>query len=157
MGRKLKLKEAHMVTILFYEHQLKSFNKVLNKKMVSEFDWLKKIEISAIYFNEYDRGMRVTGSIYADEDWVYNNYREVNYSQPLPDSILLGDIFFSDSKEYLKIQDIIATVFSGVIGVLKAKKVRVSEIELYPVNQDWSSDNKLRESIKNVLREITKY
>ena len=86
-----------------------------------------------------------------DEDWLYNQWREYNYSAPFPDlnDKDLGDFVGGDLSK--KLRDEFIILFVGVSELKKARYISWSWIRIRTEEED---NQKLIESMRRVLKEL---
>lgn len=123
---------------------------VLNK-FLKKYDWFKKIEIDSIGYSEGAEGhFAIDGTIFVDEDWLYNQWREYNYSAPFPDlnDKDLGDFVGGDLSK--KLRDEFIMLFVAVTELKKPRYISWSWIKIRTEEEEMKN---LRESIKRVLKE----
>lgn len=123
---------------------------VLNK-FLKKYDWFKKIEIESIAYSEGAEGhFAIYGTMFVDEDWLYNQWREYNYSAPFPDlnDKDLGDFVGGDLAK--KLRDEFIMLFVAVTELKKPRYIKWSWIRIRTEEED---NQNLRESIKRVIKE----
>ena len=123
---------------------------VLNK-FLKKYDWFKKIEIDSIGYSEGAEGhFAIDGTIFVDEDWLYNQWREYNYSAPFPDlnDKDLGDFVGGDLSK--KLRDEFIMLFVAVTELKKPRYISWSWIKIRTEEEEMKN---LRESIRRVLKE----
>jgi hypothetical protein len=123
---------------------------VLNK-FLKKYDWFKKIEIDSIGYSEGAEGhFAIDGTIFVDEDWLYNQWREYNYSAPFPDlnDKDLGDFVGGDLSK--KLRDEFIMLFVAVTELKKPRYISWSWIKIRTEEEEMKN---LRESIRKVLKE----
>lgn len=123
---------------------------VLNK-FLKKYDWFKKIEIESIAYSEGAEGhFAIYGTMFVDEDWLYNQWREYNYSAPFPDlnDKDLGDFVGGDLSK--KLRDEFIMLFVAVTELKKPRYIKWSWINIRTEEED---DQNLKESIRRVLKE----
>ena len=123
---------------------------VLNK-FLKKYDWFKKIEIESIAYSEGAEGhFAIYGTMFVDEDWLYNQWREYNYSVPFPDlnDKDLGDFVGGDLAK--KLRDEFIMLFVAVTELKKPRYIKWSWINVRTEEED---NKNLIESIRRVLKE----
>ena len=123
---------------------------VLNK-FLKKYDWFKKIEIDSIAYSEGAEGhFAIYGTMFVDEDWLYNQWREYNYSAPFPDlnDKDLGDFVGGDLSK--KLRDEFIMLFVAVTELKKPRYIKWSWINVRTEEED---NKNLIESIRRVLKE----
>ena len=123
---------------------------VLNK-FLKKYDWFKKIEIESIAYSEGAEGhFAIYGTMFVDEDWLYNQWREYNYSAPFPDlnDKDLGDFVGGDLAK--KLRDEFIMLFAAVTELKKPRYIKWSWINVRTEEED---NKNLIESIRRVLKE----
>ena len=123
---------------------------VLNK-FLKKYDWFKKIEIESIAYSEGAEGhFAIYGTMFVDEDWLYNQWREYNYSAPFPDlnDKDLGDFVGGDLSK--KLRDEFIMLFVAVTELKKPRYIKWSWINVRTEEED---NKNLIESIRRVLKE----
>ena len=109
---------------------------VLNK-FLKKYDWFKKIEIDSIGYSEgADGHFAIDGDIFVDEDWLYNQWREYNYSAPFPDlnDKDLGDFVGGDLSK--KLRDEFIMLFAAVTELKKPRYIKWSWINVRTEEED---------------------
>lgn len=123
---------------------------VLNK-FLKKYDWFNKIEIESIGYSEGAEGhFAIDGTMFVDEDWLYNQWREYNYSAPFPDLNYkdLGDFVGGDLAK--KLRDEFIMLFVAVTELKKPRYISWSWINVRTEEED---NQNLIESIRRVLKE----
>ena len=123
---------------------------VLNK-FLKKYDWFKKIEIESIAYSEGAEGhFAIYGTMFVDEDWLYNQWREYNYSAPFPDlnDKDLGDFVGGDLAK--KLRDEFIRLFVAVTELKKPRYIKWSWIRIRTEEED---NQNLIESIRRVIKE----
>jgi len=133
----------------------KSFELVINKLLKRKYEWFDRIIINKLSYSKDLNYLGINAELFADEDWVGNQWREYHYSTPIPsetedtpislDMIIGGEL----SK---KLQGHFKNVFSIITSEKKPKYMSWSWIDVIPVEMN---NKKLRESIRRILREET--
>ena len=148
MGTKNKLNDS----------DTKLYEMVLNRYMSKKYDWFQKIDIKDVGYSERAPAhMAINGTIYVDENWLYNQWRKYHYSTPFPDikdeeyAISLGDFIGGDLSEDL--QKTSLTLFAGVTNLPRPKYTSWSWIEVRTIEDE---DKKIMESIKSIIKENSK-
>lgn len=130
--------------------KVKLMEAVLNK-FLKKYDWFKKIEIESIGYSEgADGHFAIDGTMFVDEDWLYNQWREYNYSAPFPDLNYkdLGDFVGGDLAK--KLRDEFIMLFVAVTELKKPRYISWSWINVRTEEED---NQNLIESIKRVIKE----
>ena len=130
--------------------KVKLMEAVLNK-FLKKYDWFKKIEIESIAYSEGAEGhFAIYGTMFVDEDWLYNQWREYNYSAPFPDlnDKDLGDFVGGDLAK--KLRDEFIRLFVAVTELKKPRYIKWSWINVRTEEED---NKNLIESIRRVLKE----
>jgi len=123
---------------------------VLNK-FLKKYDWFKKIEIESIGYSEGAEGhFAIDGTIFVDEDWLYNQWREYNYSAPFPDlnDKDLGDFVGGDLSK--KLRDEFIMLFVAVTELKKPRYISWSWIKIR-TEEDNQFEN--TQKITNIIKE----
>ena len=151
----------HILTELsekYYDEDItKSFELVINKLLNKKYEWFDRIIINKLSYSKDSNYLGINAELFADEDWVGNQWMEHHYSTPIPsgtedDPISLGDIISGElSKE---LQGHFKNVFKIITSEKKPKYMSWSWIDVIPVEMN---DKKLQESIRRILREETEY
>ena len=129
----------------------KKLMEVVLNKFLKKYDWFKKIEIDSIGYSEgADGHFAIDGDIFVDEDWLYNQWREYNYSAPFPDlnDKDLGDFVGGDLSK--KLRDEFIMLFVAVTELKKPRYISWSWIRIRTEEED---NQNLKESIRRVLKE----
>ena len=132
------------------------YSKLLNISLSKKYNWFKKIELSDVKYGGV-RGMKnfinLVGKIYVDSDWGHKQWREYHYHTPFPhdEELNFGEIIGGDLSK--KLQEDIKICFSLVTGEEFPKYMSFSWLEVIFVDENT---NKLRESIKKMLKEESK-
>ena len=141
----------------YYDEDItKSFELVMNKLLKKKYEWFDRIIINKLSYSKDSNYLGIVARLFADEDWVGNQWMDHHYSTPIPsgtedDPILLGPIISGElSKE---LQDHFKNVFKIITSEKKPKYISWSWIDVIPVEMN---DKKLQESIRRILREETK-
>ena len=125
---KMRINEQNPVTLIIDVNRLNPLNKILNKQLSKTYDWFKEIRIKTVIINELASSMRVEGEISIDSSWGFRKFIEGNNVQSMPPVLMLGDIFFSDDKIYLELQNTIGNYFSSIYGFLKPDRVGIGGV-----------------------------
>ena len=139
----------------------KLYEMVLNRYLSKKYDWFKKIDIEYVAYNSVflnsSGNMAIQGTIYVDEDWLGNQWREYNYSESFPDlededlGINLGDFIGGDLSQELK--EISLALFAGVTNLGRPTHTSWSWIQVRTIDDE---DKKIMESIKTIIKENSK-
>lgn len=129
----------------------KKLMEVVLNKFLKKYDWFKKIEIDSIGYSEGAEGhFAIDGTMFVDEDWLYNQWREYNYSAPFPDlnDKNLGDFIGGDLSKILR--DEFIMLFVAVTELKKPRYISWSWIRIRTEEED---NQNLTESIRRILKE----
>jgi len=144
------------------EPQLKSFNKVLNKKLSQNFPWwFEGIEISRAGFNSGQKYLYMDGDIYVDADWIGTQWNKYNDYRPVPefgtdyDEYSFGDLVGINDGWLDNLKEIFLSVFYSIHGSKYPKYLSFSWISVKPVEtkEEMKENNFLKEHIREVIRE----
>ena len=84
-------------TYTFKDDKVIALNKMLNLLLKRKFDWFNEINIMFLEITKTNTKVpKLNGIIKVDEDWYGTQWRDYNYSRPIPDTnvedISIGDI-----------------------------------------------------------------
>ena len=84
-------------TYTFKDDKVIALNKMLNLLLKRKFDWFNEINIIFLEITKTNTKVpKLNGIIKVDEDWYGTQWRDYNYSRPIPDTnvedISIGDI-----------------------------------------------------------------
>ena len=84
-------------TYTFKDDKVIALNKMLNLLLKRKFDWFNEINIMFLEMTKTNTKVpKLNGIIKVDEDWYGTQWRDYNYSRPIPDTnvedISIGDI-----------------------------------------------------------------
>ena len=84
-------------TYTFKDDKIIALNKMLNLLLKRKFDWFNEINIMFFEMTKTNTKVpKLNGIIKVDEDWYGTQWRDYNYSRPIPDTnvedISIGDI-----------------------------------------------------------------
>ena len=136
------------------EKTTKLFELALNKVLKKKYQWFDRIIINKLSYSKDSNYLGINAELFADEDWVGNQWREYHYSTPIPSEtedtpISLGMIIGGELSKQL--QGHFKNVFSIITSEKKPKYMSWSWIDAIPVEMN---DKNLQESIRRILREI---
>ena len=150
----------HILTELdekYYDEDItKSFELVINKLLKKKYEWFDRIIINKLSGPKDSNYLGIVARLFADEDWVGNQWMDHHYSTPIPsgtedDPISLGDIISGElSKE---LQDHFKNVFKIITSEKKPKYMSWSWIDVIPVEMN---DKNLQEKILKHRMEVAK-
>ena len=128
----------------------KLFESVINKLLRKKYQWFDRIIINNLSYSKSQNYLGIDADLFADEDWVGNQWREFYYSKPMPsgtedDPIVLGEMIGDElSKE---LQDDFKTVFVFITSERRPKYMSHSWIVVKPIEMN---DKNLQENILRI-------
>lgn len=141
------------------ENTTKSFELVINKLLKKKYEWFDRIIVNKLSYSKDQDYFGIDAELFADEDWVGDQWREYFYYKPIPsgtkddpmpsgtkdDPIILGDIIGGEfSKE---LQDYFKTVFVIITSQIRPKYMSYNWIDVKPVEMNTK---KLTENISRI-------
>jgi hypothetical protein len=133
------------------EKTTKSFELVINKLLKKKYEWFDRIIVNKLSYSKDQDYFGIDAELFADEDWVGDQWREYFYSsKPIPsgtkdDPIILGDIIGGEfSKE---LQDYFKTVFVIITSQRRPKYMSYNWIDVKPIEMN---KKKLTENISRI-------
>ena len=144
---------AELLGKYYDKDTIKKFELVINKLLKKKYEWFDRIIVKELSYSKSQNYFGIHADLFADEDWVGNQWREFYYSKPMPsgtedDPIVLGELIGGEfSKE---LQDDFKTVFMFITAEQRPKYMSYSWIDVIPIEMN---NKKLQESIRRILRE----
>ena len=135
----------------FYDEKTtKLFELVINKLLKKKYQWFDRIIVNKLSYSKDQNYLGVDARLFADEDWVKNQWGKFYYSKPMPsgtedDPILFEQLIGGELSK--KVQDYFKDVFVFVTSEKTPKYMSWSWIEAIPVEMN---DKNLQENISRI-------
>jgi hypothetical protein len=84
------------------DNLIESYETILNLGLKKKYSWFSHINLTGLWGDRSGLTFKVFGTVFVDDVWGYNQFREYYYSMPIPDDLKLGDIIGGELSHDLR-------------------------------------------------------
>ena len=100
------------------DNLIESYETILNLGLKKKYSWFSHINLTGLWGDRSGLTFKVFGTVFVDDVWGYNQFREYYYSMPIPDDLKLGDIIGGELSHDLResFKNMLSHVTSSIVG-----------------------------------------